>query len=344
MCVAAIINTPLSRNHLQCMDNDNPHGAGVAWLQDGQLHFQRGLDATAIYAMQECGVLTFPYLLHFRWATHGSKRPQLTHPFPTGPRAFHGELRGTADEVLIHNGVWSDYVMWEGMIEGVPAPLLQDISDTAVAAYFYAYFPEIGDEIPWAVASAKVGAGGTLAITKHGGWSKHEGNEFSNLQWLPWSEWSENGGKGRSWARSARGGWTWSDMAGEEGGWDYSPYATQAAEQEDSWRDYVRWRYGDDVAEAVSDVADNEDDAITMAKLAALEELGALQNEATDRADLVSDDPQTVNQWLAKQTAKQAEEPMDWRKYAKCAMCDVYTRAADGVCSFCAAQLAKESA
>jgi hypothetical protein len=339
------------------MDDDNPHGGGVAWLQDGKLHFHRGLDARQIYAMQECGIITLPYLLHFRWATHGSKRPQLTHPFPTGPRAFYGELKGTAEEVLIHNGVWNDYDEWLPMIEGVPAPLLTDISDTAVAAYFYAWFPDIGDEIPWAVATARVAEDGSLAIIKHGGWSEHEGNEFSNLQWLPWNKWPTTG---RNWTRRASGGWTWSDAPGEEGGWDYSPYATQAdeatkdAQSEDSWRDYVRWRYGDEIADAVGEACpDGEDDAITMAKLAALEELEVLQGEkhddddALDHADMVSDDPATVNQWLSQQSARaflKPAEPLDWSKYAKCAMCDVYTKAKDGVCGFCVAQLAKESA
>jgi hypothetical protein len=350
VCVAAIINKPLSREHLQCMDDDNPHGGGVAWLQNGRIAFRRGLTASQIYAMQECGVLTFPYLLHFRWATHGSRTMKLTHPFPTGARAFDGELRGEADEVLIHNGVWHDYRHWEPIIgPEVPYWKLDDISDTAVAAYFYAWFPEIADEIPWAVASAKV-VDGAMAIKKHGGWSEHEGNEFSNLQWLPWREWSSFSSAGRTWRKDASGGWTWEDS--------YTAAKVQPIPEpeelqpgEDSWRDYVRWRYGDEVAEAVGDIADNEDDAITMAKLAALEELENIAKPAEDENDgelnydLVSENHDDVNTWLAQEYLRRKRESLanSWSCYSRCKLCEVYTKAKDGVCGFCQAQLAKDS-
>ena len=342
MCVAAIINKPLSREHLECMDIDNPHGGGVAWLQDGKLQFARGLNSEQIYYMQQAGTLTFPYLLHFRWATHGSRRPELTHPFPTGPRAFYGELRGVADEVLIHNGVWHDYANWEPLIENVPAQLLVDISDTAVAAYFYSWFPDIGDEIPWAVASARVGADGSLDITKHGGWSEHEGNEFSNLSWLPVSAWAR---MGTGWGRGGRGGWTWTEHARA---WNYDSYSKPDKKYVEDpggavdWEEYVRARYGDEVAEAVGEIADNEDDAITMCKLAALEEMEQLAGDEPD-GDLISEDPDDVNKWLAREfLRREKQEVMDWSKYAKCVLCEVYTRAKDGVCGYCTAQLAKE--
>lgn len=351
MCVAAIIHKPLSQKHLQCMDDDNPHGGGVAWRgEDGALHFHRGLDAAQIYALQECGLITLPYLLHFRWATHGSRTAQLTHPFPTGERAFDGELRGVADEVLIHNGIWHDYGEWVGMVEGVPEKKLEDISDTAVAAYFYAWFPELGDEIPWAVASARIAADGSLAITKHGGWSEHEGNEFSNLSWLPASEWATSGRYGTAWARRASGGWTWEDAANyDTGGYRYTPPTSD--HYEDGWEDYVRWRYGNETADAVKEAgADNEDDAVVMAKLAALEEIELLTGGDNDD-DLVSDDPAEVNRWLGRKTAQSylakeatSNEVVNWTHYAKCKMCEVFTKAQDGVCGYCAAQLLKESA
>lgn len=334
MCVAAIIHKPVSEHYLRCMDEDNPHGAGVAWMTEaGELRFERGLDHTQIFAMQEHGMLTFPYLLHFRWATHGSKAPHLTHPFPTGWQAFDGELSGIADEVLIHNGVWYDYVQWEPLIRDVDPELLRDISDTAVAAYFYKWYPDIGDEIPWAVASGRI-RGGQLDIVKHGGWSEHEGNEFSNLSWLPWNMQSVH---------------------------------RVSAENLDSrdWRDYVLGRYGAEVADEVVRLADNEDDAITMANLAALDELEVLQGGgggwggAGDEwegggdsgwPDLVSEDPQTVNAWLAKNTTSaylSATKPLPERSYTsyvKCLGCEIFTRAEDAMCGYCKAALAKAEA
>lgn len=331
MCVAAIIREPVPANYLRCMDEDNPHGGGVAWINAaGELEFRRGLDHEAIFHLQQSGVLTYPYLLHFRWATHGSRIAQLTHPFPTGHRAFDGELGGVADEVLIHNGVWNDYPNWEPFIEGVADELLLDTSDTAIAAYFYKWYPDIGDDIPWAVAAARV-VHGEMLITKHGGWTEHEGNEYSNLSWLPWNLQSR----------------------------------AHIEESSRDWRDYVLSRYGSEVAEAVNELADNEDDAVTMAKLAALDEMETMMGRPwvtgeewesreggedapdtePDCADLISDDPQTVNAWLAKSTASAFlstdRAARTYTSYVKCSGCDIFTRAEDGLCGYCKAAMAK---
>src|SRR5690242_17072085 len=109
MCIAAIIHEALPQNYLNEMERDNPHGGGVAWFQGASIRFRRGVTAKQVGAMQADGSLTYPYLLHFRWATHGPRIPQLTHPFPLGKRAFKGELHGAAPKVLIHNGVWNGY-------------------------------------------------------------------------------------------------------------------------------------------------------------------------------------------------------------------------------------------
>jgi hypothetical protein len=347
------------------MDHENPDGGGVAWLESGQLRFERGLTSEQIFYMQEAGTLTYPYLLHFRWATHGGKIPGLTHPFPTGPRAFDGELSGVAEQVLIHNGVWHDYNSWLPMVEGVDEIKLVDTSDTAVAAYFYSWFPDIADEIPWAVATASIKEG-AIAIVKHGGWSSFAGNEYSNLHWLPWDV---EAGNNRRWARGAGGGWAWAPPTptptASDFDWnDWQEWAgvkesapVSADPKEDSWRDYVRWRYGDDVAAAVHEAgAENEDDAITMAKLAALEELDCLQGQNPDAdseyddEDLMSDDPATVNAWLGRKTAasylkthESRSTDTEYTHFAKCEMCDVYTRAKDGICGYCVAVLAKQN-
>lgn len=301
MCIAAIIHKPIPHSYLRSMDHDNPHGGGVAWLENGQLHFRRGLDADMIFALQETR-LTYPYLLHFRWATHGAPVAELTHPFPTGPRAFKGELQGTADEVLIHNGVWRDYDDWA---KWLPTELYDahypTTSDTAVAAYFYQLIPDLGDEIPWAVASARVGDDGALKIRKHGGWSEHKGNEYSNLMWLPYSEWPA---PKRGWGyHGASGGWVWEDDTDTSALPDY---------RDSSWDEYIRTRYGAEVAAAVSETDPaTDDDAELMAKLAEAEserewaeEMGLLEDKLPDD-DMISDDPNTVNRWLAAKSARE---------------------------------------
>src|SRR5690349_18188920 len=157
MCVAAICFTHQSPEYLNAMEEDNPHGAGVAWARDGVLHFRRGLTAADILRMQADGELTLPYALHFRWATQGAAVPELTHPFPIGPRALGGELAGTADALLIHNGTWhnqarhirarSDAGAWVP-----PDAVIDAASDTAIAAWLAQDNPGLLTEIAWATA------------------------------------------------------------------------------------------------------------------------------------------------------------------------------------------------
>ena len=301
MCIAAIINNPIKRAYLDEMHKDNPHGGGVAWHQDGKLHFKRGLDADAVWEMQDNGTLTFPYLLHFRWATHGEIVPELTHPFPLGMRALFGELEGTAQSVLIHNGVWNACTTWLDMVRA-PAELVKATSDTGIAAYLLGKYPGIFqqklDSIPWAIAVAKTVAG-KLVIEKYGhSWTSYNGNDYSNLSWLPADEWwpanSHNSkyytpitrrypGAHKGWGNledwgngedfyyvppsprdAIKQAWGKKDKGARFEGQDFvddflttkNPVRRRGAAEIikcfDSWEEYVRARYGDEVAEAVA--------------------------------------------------------------------------------------------
>lgn len=200
MCIAAIINAPVTLDYLQQMEDSNPHGGGVAWAckKSKSVRFKRGLTAKQIYAMQD--TMSYPYLLHFRWATHGDKVPELTHPFPLGPRALMGELEGDAQSVIIHNGVWNKYDEWTDVIP-LPKTLWKHVSDTAVLAYLMGanpnYKKHLPPKVPWAVALAEW-QGKQMAVTKFGhSWVNHGGNEYSNLQWLHTNSWlSYSSGKG----------------------------------------------------------------------------------------------------------------------------------------------------
>lgn len=193
MCVAAVIFKPVPLQDLECMENDNPHGAGIAWEANGTIRFLKGLTAKEIHQMQEDEVITYPYLMHYRWATHGARINELTHPFPLGPRALFGELSGEADAVLIHNGTWNRYTqealrhVSAGNYE-IPDELIDVASDTAVAAWLALYDQSILDDVPWATAVAEIKPGTdgqpTMEITTRGTWSDHEGNWYSNLNWL----------------------------------------------------------------------------------------------------------------------------------------------------------------
>jgi len=321
MCVAAIIHRPVPLADLRKMQDDNPHGAGVAWSESGAIEFRRGLTAETIFAMQQREEMTYPYLLHFRWATHGAQVPELTHPFPTGARAFSGELSGACEQVLIHNGVWSDYDEWAPYITSeVSSEAINAGSDTSVAAYFIPHFPELADHIPWAVAIATIDESGQMVISQHGRtWLEHEGNSYSNLSWQQQSWWKQY--------RASNQAWSWdSDSVSED--WKAAPergeryYSKKPKSQDvdmadlsfDDWTDYVRARYGDEVAddirrdacklpvrEALDDEFDGFDDQITKEYGASAEEEYMLEIDP----DMVSEDFTSVNNYLA-QVAREA--------------------------------------
>ena len=323
MCIAAIINKPMTLQHLVCMQEDNPHGGGVAWLAPGdtQVSFKRDLTAKDIFTMQEGGELTFPYLLHFRWATHGGITPHLTHPFPTGIRALMGELSGRAPQVMIHNGVWQGYKEWlPALADVAPKALIDAASDTAIAALLYEVYPEVGDEIPWAVASATV-FDGALMVRKHGDvWESRDGNEYSNLTWLPFKErWPEYASKGYRFGR----GWTNYRSFGDA---DWEPYMVSSSEDDTEalaipkkqesearklddgktdprewadWYEYLCARYGKEVADSVQ--KDYE----------GCETPGNPEGLDLDDPDFMSDDPAVVQAWMDRQVdAQSADEYM----------------------------------
>lgn len=226
MCVAAVIYKPVSLDYLKEMHDSNPHGAGVAWpdYAAGVMRFKKGLTYEEIHALQEAGELTYPYLLHFRWATEGDKVPQMTHPFPVGVRALFGELEGTADQVLIHNGTmsWSQQKYWvpdTDYMYHLPWELINRASDTAIAAWL---IKEPGSEdilkaLQWATCLASV-RDGALHLEKTGDWKEHQGNSYSNLSWLPWSA---RGGRSDYFSDAEYGGWRYDGDYGHA--WGFQP-------------------------------------------------------------------------------------------------------------------------
>ncbi len=338
MCIAAIIKEPISREYLHEMNKDNPHGGGVAWLENGFIRFERGLDDAAIWDLQQNGALTYPYFLHFRWATHGGVVPQLTHPFPVGPRALFGELSGYATSVFMHNGVWNGYAAHLHKVLA-PKALVDAASDTAVAAYLLGTDPEFIDKldnIPWATAIMAVDDEGKLVLGEFGhSWVDHGPNRYSNLGWLPASEWwagNKHKYPGVTYTQPShsaydRGGWDWEQREHWEAS-DWSPteatplnrdtptfedpaweankdvepfvddYLTTSSKERragarevikcfDNWEEYVRSRYGDEIA---NEIAKDE----------------GVAPEDCDDPDLISEEAAVVNAYLERLERKMA--------------------------------------
>lgn len=105
MCIgiAAIKKFP-SKEFLERSAEQNTHGAGVAWLEDGQVHWKKGIQKLEeVYEYEAKGP---PWLIHFRIATVGGMNPYLCHPFPV-TKSCSLDLEGKTDQVLIHNGHWA---------------------------------------------------------------------------------------------------------------------------------------------------------------------------------------------------------------------------------------------
>jgi len=295
MCVAAVAFQPVSLEYLLEMESSNPHGGGVAWQAGDSIQFYRGLTAKEIFKLQEDGAMTYPYLLHFRWATHGARVGELTHPFPTGARALMGEIAGCAPEVIIHNGTWSD---WEDAgKKHLPAELqgvLGDMSDTAVAAFITAYNPDVLDEVPWATAHAFM-RNGQMDITTRGTWSDHQGNWYSNLNWLPttkhYMSWPGMGGKDHcsKYDNPYRipdfyDGHAWG--ARQDAKERYKALKDRDVESV-SWEQYVRAKYGDEAAEELNKMMTEDSPDVEVTLL-------------PEYSSLVSEDFADVNAYLEK--------------------------------------------
>lgn len=306
MCVAAVIHKPVSLKYLNLMQKENPDGAGVAWVEPGatDISFRRGLTADEIFDMQR-RVLKTPYMLHFRWATQGASVPEMTHPFPLGPRALMGELSGTAPTVLIHNGTWHRggqvAALRKSMVaQLMPEGVIEAASDTAIAAFLLPEMPRLIDDIHWATCLGWADAG-KLALSFTGDWDTHEGNQYSNMYWL---------------AERKYRAWSYTDYVPK---FKTYPASVGVPDNFDDWTDYLRARYGDEVADEVTKWADGKQDAVDLQKLTDAEDSRAEQeewsafwarqesdidvtqlNDAED-SDLISEDPEVVNRMLARE-------------------------------------------
>jgi hypothetical protein len=87
----------------------NGHGGGLAWRENGSVVWKKGLDLDQMlgYILQDR--IPLPFVAHFRIASVGGIKPELTHPFPIMkniPLELEGKTKGS---VLFHNGHVGDW-------------------------------------------------------------------------------------------------------------------------------------------------------------------------------------------------------------------------------------------
>lgn len=134
MCIIAVspIGEKVSREVFRRMWRANDDGFGMLFRTKEGIGLIKGLmdfqEAWEHYTDLPDGV---PHVLHFRLATHGGVRPELTHPFivhENSPLYLRGVVRAP---VLAHNGVWNLY-----SIKFPKANLNGPVSDSRVLAAY----------------------------------------------------------------------------------------------------------------------------------------------------------------------------------------------------------------
>ena len=115
MCIIAAKAAGVSmppRETIRHMWDVNHDGAGIMYLDKGQVHIEKGFmkykDFTkALDRLEKKLDLTAtPVVMHFRITTHGGTNPENTHPFPiTDSIGALKKLNITTDVGVAHNGI-----------------------------------------------------------------------------------------------------------------------------------------------------------------------------------------------------------------------------------------------
>lgn len=119
MCVIAAkpagVKMP-TREQIQTMWYNNPDGAGIMYVLDGQVNIDKGYMRLSdflerVQSLQRIiDMDAIPVVLHFRIASAGGVRPENCHPFPlTACEKVIRELRCTTELGMAHNGTIHGY-------------------------------------------------------------------------------------------------------------------------------------------------------------------------------------------------------------------------------------------
>lgn len=163
---------------LQQVAAANPHGAGIAWRENGSIQYLKTDDVTEIH--RAANRARGEVVIHFRIASVGGVCPELRHPFPVTKRAGLCERAG-APAVLFQNGTWSDWreAVAEAVDDGHKAPAGK-MSDSRAAAWLchtlgrHDWLKDVWSK--WVYFSG-------TELVRYGEWREHDGMLFSNLHW-----------------------------------------------------------------------------------------------------------------------------------------------------------------
>ena len=115
MCIILLAeNKHLTKDILKKAENNNPHGSGIAWINQKTKRVQwikaENLTADKIYKIIKSKKIQLPYVVHFRITSIGETCDELCHPFSLNAKLDENELTGSSEEgVLFHNGTMRSY-------------------------------------------------------------------------------------------------------------------------------------------------------------------------------------------------------------------------------------------
>jgi len=191
MCVIITVEDGDFPNNktLKSAESLNGDGGGIAWLnKDGTKSYRKGISAKKIikiinHDLKPQGVNTA--IIHFRIASVGTVNKQLCHPFEVSNEVSQNTHNmKTANDLLFHNGTWSDYLeelVAFLQVQGEPIPLPKgELSDSRVMAYLAFYLGT--DELSKMVTGwNRIAVLANDGIKRYGqGWSDYKGNKVSN--------------------------------------------------------------------------------------------------------------------------------------------------------------------
>jgi predicted glutamine amidotransferase len=182
MCVILVCpaNVRPSKAVLYACHDANPHGAGLAWRENGRVKWEKNIGPGRVMLLLK-ELPPGEVVVHFRWASVGGVDERLCHPFPVTKRA-NLSLTGSADTVLFHNGTWGGYADALLRLEEVRKQKLPaaPMSDTRAAALVtHTTGPDVLHKLPgkWVWMNA-------ASTRLFGQWEQWNGMQVSNTHFV----------------------------------------------------------------------------------------------------------------------------------------------------------------
>ena len=163
-------------------DQANPHGIGISWVDNGFIHWKKGLSYKQAFKVVD-NIPALPFVLHARLSSVGKCDDKtLNHPFVADNKATNTLKGSTRKPVVFHNGHWSGYNI---ALMGKPNQPKGSMSDTRAIAWLgYLDSGKTFELVDEKLAILKINSNKSGAIIDvYGNFQDDDGLLCSNLSW-----------------------------------------------------------------------------------------------------------------------------------------------------------------